>query len=272
VDFTLNTYKKLLKSLKNKGYSFYTFEELLKSTEGKTICLRHDVDLLPKLSLQFAKIQHSLGIKGTYYFRIVPQSFKPDIIKEISELGHEIGYHYEDVDLALKKLRKDKSKTRLCKSDVVDSAIKLFQEHLNCISEIASVNTICMHGSPLSKLDNKLLWNYHSYKDYGIIGEPYFDIDFNKIFYITDTGRRWDGHKFSIRDKVNVDTPWPEFHKTKDMVYAIENGNFPEQAMITFHPQRWTNNPILWAKEWLFQNTKNQIKRMLIQAYKYVDN
>ena len=75
----------------------------------KTIILRHDVDLLPQNSLRFAQIQHELGIKGTYFFRIVPQSFHSQIIGQIANLGHEIGYHYEDVDLAYKFLKKSPS-------------------------------------------------------------------------------------------------------------------------------------------------------------------
>ena len=43
------------------------------------------------------------------------------------------------------------------------------------------------------------MWKYFNYRDFGIVGEPYFDIDFEKILYLTDTGRRWDG--VSIRDK-----------------------------------------------------------------------
>ena len=60
-----------------------------------------------------------------------------------------------------------------------------------------------MHGSPLSKYDNKLLWKYYNYRDFGIIGEPYFDVDFSKVLYLTDTGRRWNGNRVSIRDKIS---------------------------------------------------------------------
>jgi len=28
-----------------------------------------------------------------------------------------------------------------------------------------------------------------------------FDLNFNKLFYITGTSRRWDGDKFIVRDK-----------------------------------------------------------------------
>ena len=40
------------------------------------------------------------------------------------------------------------------------------------------------------------------YQDFGLIGEPYFDVDFNEVAYYTDTGRRWDGEDVSVRDKV----------------------------------------------------------------------
>jgi hypothetical protein len=65
-----------------------------------SIVLRHDVDKLPLNSLQFAQIQHDLGIKGSYYFRIVPQSFNPQIMEQIAKLGHEIGCHFENDDIA----------------------------------------------------------------------------------------------------------------------------------------------------------------------------
>ena len=60
-----------------------------------------------------------------------------------------------------------------------------------------------MHGSPLSKFDNRKLWEKYDYKEYGIIGEPYFDVDFSGVLYFTDTVRRWDGFDFSVRDKVS---------------------------------------------------------------------
>jgi hypothetical protein len=40
-----------------------------------------------------AKLEAALGIKATYYFRTIPKTFKPEIIKEIVDIGHELGYH-----------------------------------------------------------------------------------------------------------------------------------------------------------------------------------
>ena len=61
-----------------------------------------------------------------------------------------------------------------------------------------------MHGSPKSKWDSRDLWKHYDYHQLGIDTEPYLDTDFSKVFYLTDTGRRWDGYKVSVRDKIPV--------------------------------------------------------------------
>ncbi len=201
-DFTTSVYKNLLQSLKEHHYQFQTFREFIEKPESKVIILRHDVDSIPINALRFAKIEHESGIQGTYYFRIVPQSFDEKIIEEIAKLGHEIGYHYEDIDFAAQNLKiKDKSKkikvTALCYE-----AIESFQKNLETMRKIAPVKTICMHGSPMGRYDNRDLWRKYDYREFGIIGEPYFDLDFTEVLYLTDTGRRWDGGSVSVRDKV----------------------------------------------------------------------
>jgi len=62
------------------------------------------------------------------------------------------------------------------------------------------------------------LWKRYDYKGLGIIAEPYLDIDYNQVFYITDTGRRWDGDRVSVRDKVEgteVRGQKPEIHRLR---------------------------------------------------------
>ena len=83
-------------------------------------------------------------------------------------------------------------------------AICDFERNLEKLRELYPVKTICMHGSPLSEWDNRDLWKRYNYRDFGIIAEPYFDVDFKEILYWTDTGRRWDGDAFNIRDKVET--------------------------------------------------------------------
>ena len=253
MDFTINKYKLLLDSLISNGYSFHLFKDFLNSDFNKSIVLRHDVDLLPQNSLRFAKIQAGLGIKGVYYFRAVPESWDVDIIKEIQDLGHEVGYHYENMDT--------------CNGDL-DKAWDDFRYHLDKLRKLVEVKTICMHGSPRSKFDNKEIWKKYDYRSLGIIGEPYYDVDFDKVFYLTDTGRRWDGWKTSVRDKVSQQMNWIKqdlvYHSTDDIITALNNNQLPNKIMFTMHPQRWSKGGIPWFKELLLQTIKNEIKKKLI--------
>jgi len=283
-DFTIEAYKLLLKYLNSLEYDFCSYKNIIETPLKRNIIMRHDVDALPQNSLRTAQIERENEIQGTYYFRIVSRSNNPGIIRQIVALGHEIGYHYEDL--------------ALCKGNM-DKAIISFEKNLNYFRQFYPVKTICMHGSPLSKYDNRNLWENYNYKDFGIIGEPYFDVDFSKVLYLTDTGRRWDGNKVSVRDKAGIrdegrgtrDEEEEEsgeieerraertrdegqgrilnhnFHSTFDIIKAAEEGILPDQIMITVHPQRWTNNPLLWTKELVVQNVKNQVKKLIVRKF-----
>lgn len=294
MDFTLKIYRKLLETLQAQGYQFLTFEQYcmlglhpqdealnrvtaespsnnaspsiraLRHAQGpneiasptKYIILRHDVDLKAENSVETAKIEHSLGIKASYYFRVVPDSDKPDCIKAIADMGHEIGYHYEDMSL--------------CGGNP-EKAVAHFAEKLAYFRTYYPVKTICMHGAPTSQYDSKDIWQFASYKnDFDLIGEPYFDVDFSDLFYLTDTGRRWDGYKVSVRDKIpTYQDVWTAngwvYKRTDDIIRACNNGTLPNRIMITTHPQRWTDSKVKGMQEAIVQNLKNTVKYLLIK-------
>ena len=268
LDFTVNIYKELLRKLSNEKFSFQTFSTFIKESQQKTIILRHDVDLLPQNSLQFARIQAELGLKGSYYFRAVPESWDDDIIQTIASLGHEVGYHYENMDTVASKFQNSINKKQKPSEAHIDAAYDDFCMNLEKLRKLVPVTTICMHGSPKSKYDNKSIWSKYNYNDLDIIGEPYYDVDFDKVFYLTDTGRRWDGWKVSVRDKVIQQDDWNKigltYHSTKDIIDGIKSKNLPDKIMMTFHPQRWTNDSLSWSKELIVQNLKNAIKYYII--------
>lgn len=253
-DFTPDTYTRLLHALIEQKYSFQTFRDYLAKPAKKSIILRHDVDNRPQNSLALAKIESGLGLKGTYYFRAKSCSWDEEIIREISELGHEIGYHYED----LSTHQGDPQK-----------AFDAFKTNLEKLRKLVPVTTICMHGSPRSRHDSRDLWKSFSYQELGLIGEPYFDMDFSKVLYLTDTGRRWDGNKVSIRDKVddtqNIALQKKSYHirTTEDIIRAAKEKALPETIMFTIHPQRWHSNGLLWLNQLITQHLKNGVKRML---------
>ena len=254
-DFTRNKYRQLLVILQTGGYSFITFADYCKGEkEGRFVILRHDVDLRPDFSLATAKIEHELGIRSVYYFRAVPESWDETIIKEIASMGHEVGYHYESLTTC---------------SGNVEAAYDDFKKHLKELRCLTAVETICMHGSPRSPYDSKDIWKSYDYKSLNILGEPYLSTDFSKMLYLTDTGRRWDGYKASVRDKIEgFQEEWNEkgwsFHSTDDIVEALQENRLPDCLMITTHPQRWPDFGVSWLKELILQNIKNVVKRVIV--------
>lgn len=309
MDFTKKLYITFLKTLIEKQYSFHAVTDPLIEKE-KSILLRHDVDSLPLNSLEFARIQSSFGIRATYYFRCVPESWDELVIEEVFRLGHEIGYHYEDISLVANKQTLGDKRTirkmfgRLAlklngsteiEKKLADAAIESFSANLEKFRKIVPIRTICMHGSPLSMWDNRLLWKYYDYRNFGIDFEPYFDVNMENVLYLTDTGRKWNGQKVSLRDKFkeryihdsdNHSIEWKvkavegsltnmsqksinfqrkyEFHSTNDIIQAAIIDILPEKIMMTFHPQRWTDKSVPWVKELIWQNLKNSVKYLLI--------
>ncbi len=275
MDFTLKTYKILLETPTERNYSILTLQDYLQLNSSTSqhlnspfIIFRHDVDRLLKNALTMAELENKLGIKATYYFRMKPCSYDEETIKEIADMGHEIGYHYENLsDIAKREKKVNEEK-------LYELAIEDFRENLLKLRKLYPVKTICMHGSPLSRIDNRDLWKVYDYRDYGIIGEPYFDIDFNEVFYLTDTGRRWNGEDVSVRDRVKrkrgeevkgrKGEEGKRYRTTFDIIQAVEKGSFPDKAMIVVHPQRWTDKPLPWVKELIRQNVKNIGKRVVV--------
>jgi hypothetical protein len=257
IDFTIKQYEILLAALLERNYAFQTFNEFLEKPARRVVMLRQDVDDKKENSLLFACIQHSYGIKGTYYFRTIPQSMDKKIIELIASMGHEIGYHYEDMDFARKQCPPGSDEQK-----VYELAWSLFREHLCQLREITPVTTISMHGSPRSKYDNKALWQKYNFRELGVLGEPYLDINYNEVAYLTDTGRRWNGFDVSIRDKVTSRFNF-NFRSTQQIIDNLDQ--LPDKVMLTFHPQRWTGNPTLWIQELIFQNMKNVVKGVLVK-------
>lgn len=147
-DFTLSIYESMLSVLQLNKFEFLTVGEYFNIPrpiqKNLLILLRHDVDRAPDNALRMAKLENELGVKSTYYFRIKQQTFVPEVIKGIVNLGHEIGYHYE------------------CLSDTngnYEEAIEDFKINLKKLRAFYPIKNIAMHGRPTSKWDSRLLWN-----------------------------------------------------------------------------------------------------------------
>lgn len=245
LDFSLKKLKKLYNAILVNNYEIVTFSSYLQGMyRDKAVILRHDVDRMVKNALKIALLEDEMDIHATYYFRHTKAVYKPLIMKEISRLGHEVGYHYE----VLAKTGGDPEK-----------AFALFRKELNHFRGHVGIKTICMHGSPFSIWDSRELWDTYHYKDLGLLGDPYFDVDYSRAAYLTDTGRKWYDSKANIRDQVKTSFK-AKFKKTNEIIAAFQNNQFPKIIMINIHPHRWHDRHILWIKELILQNSKNIVK------------
>ena len=243
-----------MQAIKKTNYSTCTVRDFLKNKPENCIILRHDVDREVNRNLDMAKLEQSYGIKSTYYFRHIKETFRPDIILQMAEMGHEIGFHYEVMDKA---------------NGDTDKAIEIFREELEDFREITEINTVCMHGNPLKPWSNRDLWKKYNLKDFGLTGEPYLSIDYNKVFYLTDTGRTWADLKIRVKDTIdkpkgnseeksikNAKEDIRAISSTDDVISLIQSEKF-SQICLLVHPNRWCEDFGGWARELLFQNVKN---------------
>lgn len=252
-DFTLETYRQYVMAIQSSYSHIIRFDEYFEAwPRPEVFCMiRHDVDRKPKNALNMARLEYELGIRSTYYFRTTPQVFKPDMIRQVADWGHEIGYHYE------------------CLSDTngdMEQALDLFGANLDALRQIADVKTISMHGRPLKKYDNRDLWKDQANKErlrsqFGILGEVYLDIDYEKIAYINDTGRNWQQQKNNKRDIVSSSIHLA-LQSHQDLLNYLHAGQEPRLIFLT-HPERWEPHLSGWMVQWATDQAINVAKRLL---------
>lgn len=221
-DFTFDHYEKLLDTALDNGYTFYTVDKYTRRSDHDDpyIVIRHDVDRKVSTARSMAKTEAERNIPTTYYFRT--STFSPEVVTEVVDHGHEIGYHYEDL-----------VKTR----GNIEASHERFARNLARFREHAEVTTICPHGSPLSSHHNLAMWNSENrIEDYDLTGEAYLSMetshdDSAKPSYLSDTGRNWN-------------TSLPEFGRlstTDDLVAALE-ADCCNRLYLLVHPGRWSRS------------------------------
>lgn len=250
-DFTFEMYKKLLKTISETDYETITVRDYLSrdNLPEQFIINRHDIDIEPKNVLEMARMENDYEISSTYYFRTIDETFKPELIKKVESLGHEIGYHYEDLDKAEGNIKK---------------AHNLFEKELEKLREVVNVETVCMHGNPLTDYDNRDMWRQNSFEKYDLLGEPYLSIDYTKMKYYSDTGRTWNDGKFKIKDQLITETDEKiQISSTEELIDLILSERL-DQMCILSHPGRWGVNGKDWFIKLIKDLVRNFGKRVII--------
>ena len=210
--------------------------------------LRHDVDRKPLNALAMARLEAEHDVTSTYYVRTIDKTFQPDLIERIAALGHEVGYHYEDLDRADGDPR---------------AALSSFETELNRLRRLVDVDTVCMHGNPLSPHDNRDMWTHADFGQFDLLGEAYLSMDFDDVTYFSDTGRTWRDGDLKVKDhtmgegekSVQVDT-------TRELAGVLLSGRLDRVCLLS-HPNRWAGSRPEWLTEYAKDAAVNVVKRGL---------
>lgn len=248
-DFTLGSYRALLAHLQASGCSFEPFNRW----QGRPglVSMRHDVDRLPGRALAMAQLEADAGVRATYFMRVKPHVLRPGIVERLSDLGHEVGYHYEDLPDA---------------NGDFEQAWTSFRRNLAMLRRHTEVTSIAMHGRPLSKWDSRALWTRFDYRSLGLSREAYLDIDWTQTCYFTDTGRAWNGTS-NVRDRpLGPARPSPPQASTKVLADFVATSGTP--AVISSHPERWTASASGWAQVYCQDKATSAVKWLVGAARK----
>lgn len=176
MDFNYLGYKNLLRLLVSNHYRIVKYTD-----SGKERCeaiLRHDIDYDLKKSLDLARIESEQKVTSTYFvllttdFYNVFSKHNVKMIKEIAEMGHDIGLHFDEMNYP----------DIVGNSDAIINAI-LNEAHILEGALCIPIRSVSMHRPSKEILQANL-------QIPGMINS-YSDKFFRNYKYLSDSRRRW---------------------------------------------------------------------------------
>lgn len=246
--FWYKEYESIIEVLQGLDKPVGAVADFLEVRHPTRIILRHDVDRRPQLACEFARLEQQLGVRSTYYFRANGSGeFPAAAVTTIAKLGHEVGYHYEDLSF--------------CKGDR-DAAIARFSRNLETFRKLAPCITVSMHGAPLSKHDNQDLLRDEDLQHAMLLGDAVASIEPFAPYYLTDTGGRWLADAANLRDRVGQ--AWPA-HALPVSLSAFRQFAAESQhpLYVSTHPERWTQSLPRYMKAQTTDLIVNSIKLVI---------
>ncbi|MDD4050614.1 MAG: hypothetical protein PHR28_01780 [candidate division Zixibacteria bacterium] len=280
--FTYDSYRQLVETITRNGYAIFGIEEILARRADETlpesdyVAIRHDIDYFPDRAKAIAEIEAERRIATTYYIRRRFFDSNIDLVRMIAGLGHQVGYHYEEVDTHQKAPN----------LQVGRDAVGFFIGSLLDIDRLGfRIRSICAHGNPMTDVDNRQV--VHLLRDPSflehlaftydreeirtkiidrLIGDASIDItgkDFD--LYIPDTGRF--NPRFNMKDRID-DCAIAGLSGLDDLDRLLKSGTY-RHIYMNMHPDRWSGDMVTWMFDWSFDTIKNIGKLILGKsAYK----
>lgn len=99
--FTYEAYGNLLNLLKSNGYEFKGYSDW--NGSKKCVIMRHDIDDDIGMAYNLAAFERDGGVSSTFFVILTSDLYNvfskknADLLKEIADLGHEIGLHFDEM-------------------------------------------------------------------------------------------------------------------------------------------------------------------------------
>jgi len=225
--FTHAAYARLLDAIRDAGCETLTVREYL--TGGRLperfVVLRHDVDRKPARAEALARLEADLGVAATYYFH--PSAFRETRSERVAGLGHEVGYHYDDLATA----RGDR-----------ETARALFANNLRVFRRACDVATVSPHAAALSSHDNASLWEHAaSFEEFGLLGDADRSVDYVDLTFFSDAGRTFRERPADRARSLGERHQAATADAVDDLASRFREGDVQRACVLT-HPRRWTTS------------------------------
>lgn len=245
--FSYSVYEKFLKGLLMSGrFMFVPVNELdaTNSTDKVIISLRHDIDYDIPSSVRFARREHKLGIRGSYYFLHTADYYsetipgyserKPSVMDYMKKIQnnykHEIGWHNDLVTLQVVYR--------------IDAEQYLFKELEWLKANNIIIYGTCNHGSQFCYVYSYL--NCYFWKSFG----PMFPFKNYESVFIGNQNikiKKYDLSHFGFKydaDLLRVHRMFADVHLINNnrwhMKHIDWNSFKPgDKIIIIFHPALW---------------------------------
>lgn len=209
--FTYDSYSNLILALKKNNYLFAKYNDC--DNHKKCVILRHDIDTSLEKAVKLAKLESEMGVNSTYFILLSSEFYNVlskdshEKVKEIQNMGHDIGLHFDELNY-------DKT----CRKGIQSLIIKevcILEEILQ-----TKIKSVSMHRPSQETLE----------ADYDLspVINSYGKKFFKEFKYVSDSRRRWREDVMEIiqsgkYDKLHILTHAFWYHdKEKDLKTTIK--------------------------------------------------
>lgn len=172
--FNIDGYLGILEAARSSGYRLIPMRACEARRQEPAMILRHDVDVSLDLALQLARVEAEHGVSSTYFILLYNEFYNPlspkgrRKVRELAELGHEIGLHWD---------------SSLYPSDPEDLGVA-FRRDLDILADVAGHEIVS--ASQHVPIDNPLL-DVRRFVKYEAYNEPVS----GRYTYVSDSSMQW---------------------------------------------------------------------------------